>query len=92
MEVKPTTAAASRVEIDIGELRLQGFSAREGRQIGRTVERELARLMMSGPSLTNQSVERLDAGKLRFTGATRPQIAGAKIAEAVYRSLTRGSR
>jgi hypothetical protein len=92
MDVKPKTAAASRVEIDIGELRLQGFPAREGRQIGRAVERELARLMTGGPSLANQSVERLDAGKVRFTGATRSQIAGARIAEAVYRSLTRGSR
>src|SRR5262249_1312213 len=85
MDVKP------RIELNIGERGLTGFSAREGRQVGHAVERELARLMAQGPDFRGGSLDRVDAGRARVAPG-RPQTTGARIAEAVYRSLTGGSR
>jgi hypothetical protein len=88
MDVKRMPAS---IELHIDELRLAGFSAREGRQIGRAVERELARLIaQSGTFGHTQAVDRLDAGRLRFPAGARPQAVGARIADAVFRGLMRG--
>jgi hypothetical protein len=78
----------SRVDLEIGELRLTGFGARDGRRIGRVVERELARLMARADVPGPVSVERVNAGSLRFAAGTKSEIVGARIAGAVFRRLT----
>ena len=78
----------SRVELEIGELRLTGFGAREGRRIGRAVERELAQLMASADLAHSRSMGHLNTQKLRFAAATRSETIGARIAQAVFHRLT----
>jgi hypothetical protein len=82
----------SRIELEIGELRLAGFNAREGRRVGRVVERELTRLMASAEVPSSISAEHVNAGKLRFDAGAKSEIVGARIAGAVFQRLTGARR
>lgn len=79
------------VEIEIGELVLEGFSPFERYRIGEAVERELTRLFMQegvAPSLQRGGeIENVDAGAIHLQANARGDFTGAQIAQAVYSSL-----
>jgi len=82
---------SSSVELQIEELRLAGFSASQGRQIGDAVEAELTRLLGEAGAgafpATALVLDRLDAGKIRVAPGSSARQTGAEIAQALMRGL-----
>lgn len=82
---------SSSVELHIEELRLAGFSASQGRQIGDAVEAELTRLLgeAGGDAFPARALalDRLDAGKIRITPGSPARHTGSQIAQALMRGL-----
>lgn len=79
------------VEIEIGELVLEGFSPFERYRMGEAVQRELTRLFLEqGVALHLQrggEIENVDAGAIRLEANASGESTGAQIAQAVYSSL-----
>jgi hypothetical protein len=79
------------VEIEIGELVLEGFSPFERYRIGEAVERELTRLLVEqgvAPNLRRGGeIENLDAGVFQLQANAQVGFTGVQIAQAVYSSL-----
>lgn len=92
---QPATAPFSRapqsLQIRIEELVLNGFQATHRYRIGDAVERELDRLFESaslrGVPAGAAEVDRLDAGSFSIQPDSRPEVIGAQMAQAIYRSL-----
>jgi hypothetical protein len=79
------------VELNIDELRLEGFRAADQYVIAEAMQSELSRLLgqRGTPELVGQSksVDRLDAGAIRVGAETRPGATGREIARHIHRSL-----
>lgn len=79
------------IELHIEELVLHGFEARDRHRIAGEVERELARLVGKGDGLKglrgDLTFERVNAGVFQVQAGMKPQAAGKRIAQSVYRSL-----
>ncbi len=89
-----TVRQASRLELHIGELVLQGFPGMDPELLGAAVQAELSRLFAEEglPARLEQggAVASLDAGQ--FTGEDGEDVRrlGARIARAVYGGLQDG--
>jgi hypothetical protein len=83
----------ARIELEIGELVLHGFSPGDRQRIGAAVERELARLLAERgvpASLTGSGgVERVDAGSFPLRPGARAEAVGAEVARSVHGGLGR---
>jgi hypothetical protein len=81
------------IEIRIGELVLEGFSASDRLRIGAAVERELARLVaergMASALASGRERAIVDAGTFAHSPHATPAATGAHVARAVYRGLVR---
>lgn len=83
-------SAPPRIEIEIGELVLDGFAPESRHRIGDALERELARLLAERPiSGELAGGERLDAGAFSMAPGASPEQLGAAIAGAVRGGLGR---
>ncbi|HEX7318189.1 MAG TPA: hypothetical protein VF297_30070 [Pyrinomonadaceae bacterium] len=79
------------IKLHIEELVLHGFEPRDRAALGAALETELARLIAAGDfdSLTNAgSVARLDGGAFEMPAHAGPEVAGTRLARAVYDGLT----
>ena len=79
------------IRLHIGELVLHGFEPAERQALGAALETELARLLASGDteSLARAgNLSRLDGGAFEMPRHARPEVAGARLARAVYDGLT----
>jgi hypothetical protein len=73
-----------RIEVEIGELMLEGFPAGERHRIAESMAAELGRLLSErGVPEAARSCDQLRAGQVQ--GRTRD--AGVQLARAVYRGL-----
>lgn len=81
------------VDLNIGELVLRGLPTVDRHRIGPVVEAELARLFAEHgvpQSLSGGGeVARLDGGRFRVPAGARSEVVGARIAQAVYRGLSK---
>jgi hypothetical protein len=85
----------AEIDLQIDELVLHGFAASDRRRIGEVVERELGRLLAqaaAGGALprgltANRAVDHGDGGVVHLIAGAAPEVAGAQVAEAVYRAL-----
>ncbi len=91
---QPSTVP-SAVEVQIGELVLDGFDPRHRHSIGDAVERELVRLLEGGEGARgmNQGAEadvtRLDAGSFQAAPDASAASIGAVLAQMIIRALMR---
>ena len=82
-----------RIEVDIEELVLHGFSPGDRYRIGEAVERELTRLLADRD--VPQSLEcggeiaNIDGGAFEVAQGSRAEAVGAQVAKAVYGGLGR---
>lgn len=79
------------IKLHIGELVLHGFEPRDRAVLGAALEAELARLLadVDFDSLARAgSVARLDGGAFEMPAHSSPQVAGTRLARAVYDGLT----
>lgn len=79
------------IKLHIGELVLEGFEPRDRMTIGASLETELARLLATGdPDALTQTggVSRLDGGAFELPAQASPEVAGTRLARAVYEGLT----
>lgn len=79
------------IRLHIGELVLHGFGPSERAALGAALEAELARLLAAGDaeSLTRAGqVARLDGGAFEMPAHAGPEVAGTRLARAVYDGLT----
>jgi hypothetical protein len=80
------------VDIEIGELVLQGFPAVDRFRLSAAVERELSLLItkrgLSSLTESSLSFNHIDGGLLRLTPDATPDSVGRKIAQQVYRQLS----
>jgi hypothetical protein len=78
-------------ELHIEELVLHGFSPADRSLIGKTVERELLRLLNDQGlrfSVTeDEEFPRLDGGTFQVAPGSKPEAIGLQIARAVHRGL-----
>ena len=80
-----------RIELNIEELVLHGFSPGDRYQIGEAVEQELTRLLADRG--VPQSLERsgeianMDGGAFEVATGSRAQVVGVQVAKAVYGGL-----
>jgi hypothetical protein len=82
----------ARIELEIGELVLQGFPAVHRHRVSDALRAELERLLAKlGHSLTREEVtlERLDAGSIRVSAEARPEAVGSAVARAVFAAQDR---
>ena len=77
---------ARSIDLTIEHLVLHGFAPADRARIGAAVERELARLVGERglPAAWRDGAERLQGGSFAPTPGERPEVAGARIAAAVY--------
>jgi hypothetical protein len=82
-----------RIEVRIGELRLEGFSASDGLRTGAALQGELTRLLRQGglPAALTGGAERevVDAGSFARPPQATPAALGGAMAAAVYSGLGR---
>ena len=79
------------VKLHIGELVLHGFEPGDRAALGAALETELARLLAAGDleSLARAGqVARLDGGAFEMPAHSNPEVAGTRLARAVYDGLT----
>ena len=85
---RPEANGFSRLELHIGELVLQGFTAMDAELLGTAVQAELTRLLAAGglPSRLAQAgpAATLDGGQFSPEIGEDVQSLGARIARAVY--------
>jgi hypothetical protein len=87
---------AAEIELQIDELVLHGFAAGDRRRIGRALERELARLLAHGAAggaipralTTDGALAFGDGGVVHLAAGASPEVAGAQVAQAVYRAIS----
>ena len=81
------------IELQIGELILNGFPAGDRRRIGAAVERELGRLLSERglPAALGQGGDRpsLDGASFEVRPNMRPEAVGVQVAQAVYRGFSK---
>ncbi len=84
---------ASRLDLHIDELALQGFPDMDGEVLGAAVQGELARLLEEGgvPSRLGRGgqVDRVDGGAFTVEAGADVRRLGAQIARTVYGGLGR---
>lgn len=80
-----------RVEIVIDELVLHGFSPTERYDIGDSLSVELERLIMERGLQVQESMDipSLRAATVKLPSSSKPDLVGARVAEAVYKGLPR---
>jgi hypothetical protein len=79
------------IRLHIGELLLEGFEPGDRAALGAALETELARLLAAGDpeSLTRAAhVTRLDGGAFEMPAHAGPELAGTRLARAVYDGMT----
>ena len=79
------------IKLHIGELVLHGFEAADRASIGVALETELARLLAAGDpeAMANAGhVARLEGGAFEMPAHAGPEVAGTRLARAVYDGLT----
>jgi hypothetical protein len=79
------------IKLHIEELVLHGFESADRAALGAALETELARLLAAGDaeSLTRAGrVARLDGGAFELPAHAGPEVAGTRLARAVYDGLT----
>jgi len=85
--------AASRIDVEIDELALDGFESRDRFRIADAVERELARLLRAkGPPLSwmeSGEIFRWEGNQFGMKTGQREETIGARIAELIYRGWPR---
>jgi hypothetical protein len=91
------------IDLHIDELVLHGFPSGDRRRIGQALERELVRLLaessasgalpvaLSGGAVTGGASPSSPGGEVHLPASSPPDVAGAEVARAVYRSLSAGS-
>ncbi len=81
----------TRVEIVIDELILHGFSPADRYRIGNSLSLELERLVMDQGLQVHESMDipSLRAAPVKLPSGSRPDLVGARVAEAVYKGLPR---
>ena len=79
---------AAPVHVSIGELRLVGYSKRDGERLGGAFQRELGRLLAhGGPPPAGFRQQKLALPHCASAGAERPAQTGRRLARAIVRSL-----
>jgi hypothetical protein len=75
------------IEVHIAELVLHGFAPETRWNVADALENKLRGLLREGgiPRFWHSSPETLDAGAIRPASLTKPAVAGAQIAGAIYR-------
>ncbi|MET0646930.1 MAG: hypothetical protein ABW208_09945 [Pyrinomonadaceae bacterium] len=79
------------IRLHIDELVLHGFEPADRAVLGAALETELARLLAAGDaeSLTRANqISRLDGGAFEMPTHASPEVAGTRLARAVYGGLT----
>jgi hypothetical protein len=79
------------IKLHINELVLHGFEQADRAALGAALETELARLLAAGDaeSLTRAGqIARLDGGAFEMPAHAGPEVAGTRLARAVYDGLT----
>ncbi|HEX8336386.1 MAG TPA: hypothetical protein VF621_06625 [Pyrinomonadaceae bacterium] len=79
------------IKLHIDEVVLHGFEPADRAALGAALETELARLLAAGDptALTGASqVARIDGGAFEMPRHTAPDVAGTRLARAVYDGLT----
>jgi len=80
-----------RIEVNIGELVLDGFEPGDRYGIGEAVERELTRLFVEKgvpPGLAKGGdIPRLQGGKIEMMADSKAAMVGVNIAKSVYGGL-----
>jgi hypothetical protein len=79
------------IRLHIDEVVLHGFEPADRAALGAALETELARLLAAGdPQALAQAgqVARLDGGSFDMPTHTTPEVAGTRLARAVYDGLT----
>lgn len=79
------------IKLHIDEVVLHGFESADRAALGAALETELARLLAAGdPQALAQAgqVARLDGGSFELPTHTSPEVAGTRLARAVYDGLT----
>lgn len=81
------------IELQIEELVLFGFAARDRDLIGAAMQEELTRLLMEkglSPTLgQGAEIPRLDGGLLEVQSGAKPEAIGIQIAQNIYGGLSR---
>ena len=89
----PGRSVASSVAMTIEQLTLDGFDGVDRFEVGRSMERELARLISDNgfpASFSDRStIDRLDVGELRIEEGAGAGRIGREIARAIYRGMRR---
>jgi hypothetical protein len=79
------------IKLHVGELVLHGFEPADRTALGAALETELARLLAAGDPEALASagqVARLDGGAFELPAHAGPEVAGTRLARAVYDGLT----
>jgi hypothetical protein len=83
----------NEIELHIEELVLEGFAHAERRRVADALQGELTRLLaahdLQPARLARLEGEQLDAGPVRLAPGGDARAAGAQVARAVHRGLTR---
>ena len=81
------------IEINIEELKLQGFSHIDRYRIGEALQSELTRLFTEHEiptSLTRRSeIAKLDGGKFNISLNSRAEVIGTQIANSIYNRFSK---
>lgn len=84
---KRAATAHTNIDLQIEAVALHGFSRSDGHRVAASLQQELATLLNSGDfSAVSISEESIDAGRIRSI-ARRPEVTGARIANAIYGGL-----
>ena len=79
------------IELEIGELVLDGFGASDGTAIRNAVQRGLSRLLaansVASRFLHENTIDKIDAGSISIDSRTKPETIGVRTARAVYEGL-----
>jgi hypothetical protein len=84
------------IHLQIDELVLHGFAASDRRRVGDAVERELTRLLEHAATsgaipralTTDGALASGDGGVIHLDVGAAPELAGAQVAQAIYRALS----
>ena len=81
-----------RIEVQVDELAVHGFEPGRARRLAEALEQELGRLLSAETSSDWQEREigALDAGALPVDPGASSNVVGARVARAVFWSLTSG--
>ncbi|MBN1428162.1 MAG: hypothetical protein JXB07_07245 [Anaerolineae bacterium] len=94
--IRQMTQTSPRVELVVDDLVLIGCSASERYAIGDAFSSELERMLSGADSRQtfqhSAELPALDAGSIAVSSQRRPGSIGAQVAQAVYGSLTAGSK